>query len=32
MTDGLSKKEAMKKTAEDRGMSKRDVYKGLLEE
>mgnify|MGYP001208952837 CR=1 FL=1 len=30
--DGLSKKEAMKKTAEDRGLSKRDVYNGLLEE
>ena len=26
MADGLSKKEAMKKTAEDRGMSKRDVW------
>lgn len=29
--DGLSKKEAMKKTAEDRGLSKRDVYNSLLE-
>jgi len=28
---GLDKKEAMKRVAEDRGLSKRDVYNGLLE-
>ncbi len=32
MDNGLSKKEAMKKVAEDRGLSKRDVYNSLLEE
>ncbi len=29
---GLDKKEAMKKVAEDRGISKRDVYNGLLDQ
>lgn len=29
---GISKKEAMKEVAKDRGMSKRDVYRELLEE
>lgn len=29
---GMDKKEAMKKAAEDRGISKRDVYNSLLEE
>jgi 16S rRNA (cytidine1402-2'-O)-methyltransferase len=32
MDRGLDKKEAMKTTAEDRGISKRDVYNGLLRE
>lgn len=31
MHDGLDKKEAMKRAAEDRGLSKRDVYNSLLE-
>jgi len=30
MEEGLSKKEAMKRVAEDRGLSKRDVYNSLL--
>lgn len=30
MSQGLSKKEAMKKVASDRGISKRDVYQALL--
>lgn len=30
LEEGLSKKEAMKKVAEDRGISKRDVYQALL--
>ena len=29
---GMGKKEAMKKAAEDRGLSKRDIYKSILEE
>ena len=29
---GMDRKEAMKQVAADRGMSKRDVYKELLEE
>lgn len=32
MQQGINKKDAMKKTAEDRGISKREVYAGLLEE
>ena len=32
MEQGLSKKEAMKKAAEDRGVSRRDVYRRLLDE
>ncbi len=32
MDKGLSQKEAMKKVAEDRGLSKRDVYNSLLKE
>lgn len=32
MGDGLPKKDAMKKVAEDRGISKREVYNALLEE
>lgn len=32
ISQGMSKKEAMKKVAEDRGISKREVYNGLLEE
>lgn len=31
MSGGLPKKDALKKVAEDRGMSKRDVYNALLE-
>ncbi|GAE90098.1 16S rRNA (cytidine(1402)-2'-O)-methyltransferase [Acetivibrio straminisolvens] len=30
IAEGLSKKEAMKKVAQDRGMSKRDVYNALI--
>ena len=30
LTQGLSRKEAMKKVASDRGVSKRDIYKELL--
>jgi len=30
MDSGLDRKEAMKKVAEDRGISKRDVYNNLL--
>lgn len=30
MAQGMDKKEAMKKVADDRGISKRDVYNGLL--
>jgi len=30
MEQGMSKKEAMKKAAEDRGISKREVYSSLL--
>jgi 16S rRNA (cytidine1402-2'-O)-methyltransferase len=29
-SQGLSRKEAMKKVAADRGVSKRDIYKELL--
>ena len=29
---GMDKKEAMKKVAKDRGVSKRDIYQALLEE
>ncbi|MBQ5953373.1 MAG: 16S rRNA (cytidine(1402)-2'-O)-methyltransferase [Lachnospiraceae bacterium] len=32
LDEGLDKKEAMKRMAEDRGMSRREVYQGLLEE
>ncbi|MCX7708864.1 MAG: 16S rRNA (cytidine(1402)-2'-O)-methyltransferase [Clostridia bacterium] len=32
ISQGMSKKEAMKKVAEDRGLSKRDVYNSLLNE
>jgi len=28
--EGLSRKEAMKKVAQDRGISKRDVYNALI--
>lgn len=30
MEQGIDKKEAMKKVAKDRGISKRDVYQALL--
>ena len=30
LAEGLSKKEAMKKVASDRGISKRDVYNAIL--
>ena len=30
--DGLNRKEAMKKAAGDRGVSRRDIYQELLEE
>ena len=29
---GMDKKEAMKRMAEDRGVSRREIYQGLLEE
>ena len=32
MEQGIDKKEAMKKVAKDRGISKRDVYQALLKE
>ena len=32
LAKGMTKKEAMKQVAADRGMSKRDVYQALLEE
>ncbi len=32
LSQGIDKKEAMKKVAKDRGISKRDVYQSLLEE
>ena len=32
LSQGMDKKEAMKKVAKDRGISKRDVYQSLLEE
>ncbi|MCX7749448.1 MAG: 16S rRNA (cytidine(1402)-2'-O)-methyltransferase [Clostridia bacterium] len=32
LREGLNKKDAMKRVAEDRGISKRDVYNALLEE
>ena len=32
MNQGIDKKEAMKKVAKDRGISKRDVYQALLKE
>ncbi len=32
LKQGLDKKEAMKRMAEDRGMSRREIYQGLLEE
>ncbi|NJD03201.1 MAG: 16S rRNA (cytidine(1402)-2'-O)-methyltransferase [Ruminiclostridium sp.] len=32
MKSGMDKKQAMKKVAEDRGMSKRDIYNSLLDE
>lgn len=32
LTQGLDKKEAMKRMAEDRGTSRREIYQGLLEE
>ena len=31
-SEGFSKKEAMKMVAKDRGIGKREVYQGLLEE
>ena len=31
LTQGMDRKEAMKKVAKDRGISKRDVYQGLME-
>ena len=31
LSQGMDKKEAMKKVAKDRGLSKRDVYQSLLE-
>ena len=30
MSQGMDKKEAMKKVAKDRGVGKRDIYKELL--
>ena len=32
LEQGIDKKEAMKKVAKDRGITKRDVYQALLEE
>ncbi len=32
LSEGMSKKEAMKQVAKDRGISKRDVYQALLSE
>ena len=32
LDEGLDKKEAMKRMAEDRGLSRREIYQGLLEE
>ena len=32
LDEGLDKKEAMKRMAEDRGVSRREIYQGLLEE
>ena len=32
LRQGIEKKEAMRMVAKDRGISKRDVYQGLLEE
>lgn len=31
LAQGIDRKEAMKKVAKDRGISKRDVYQGLME-
>ena len=32
LDQGMEKKEAMKQVAKDRGIGKREVYQGLLEE
>ena len=32
LSDGIEKKEAMRRVAKDRGVSKRDVYRELLDQ